>query len=58
MLGYNYAFDSNNAFFPFILANTTVNYQIKVTELTASQFLSGANNFDNIEFLQDYINDF
>jgi hypothetical protein len=58
MLGYNYAFDSNNAFFPFILANTTVNYQIKVTELTASQFLSGASNFDNIEFLQDYINDF
>jgi hypothetical protein len=58
MLGYNYAFDSNNGFFPFILANTTVNYQIKVTELTASQFLSGASNFDNIEFLQDYINDF
>jgi len=35
-----------------------VNYQIQVTELTASQFLSGASNFDNIEFLQDYINDF
>jgi len=58
MLGYKYSFDSNNAFFPFILGNTTVNYQIKVTELTASQFLSGESNFDDIEFLEDYINDF
>lgn len=58
MLGYNYSFDSNNAFFPFILGNTTVNYQIQVTELTASQFLSGESNFDDIEFLEDYINDF
>lgn len=58
MLGYDYNFDSNNNFYPFILGNTTINYQIQVTELTASQFLSGQSNFDDIEFLEDYINDF
>ena len=58
MMGYDYAFDSNNAFFAFIEGNTTVNYRIDVKEFGQNDFLSGPNNFDDIEFLQDYINDF
>lgn len=57
-MGYDYAFDSNNAFFPVIEGNTTVNYRIDVEEFGQNDLMAGQSNFDDIEFLQDYINDF
>jgi len=58
LMGYDYAFDSNNAFFPIIEGNTTVNYRIDVEEFGQNDLMAGQSNFDDIEFLQDYINDF
>ena len=58
MVGLDYAFDSNNGFYPTIAANTTVTYQIDYTELSATDFLKGRTNFEDIEFLQDYKLDF
>ncbi len=58
MLGQDYAFDSNNGFYPTISANTTVTYQFSTTQINAGDFLEGKTNFDDIEFLEDYLNDF
>lgn len=57
-IGYDYAFDSNNAMFVFVEANTTINFRIDVEELGQNDLMEGKSNFDDIEFLQDYINDF
>jgi hypothetical protein len=58
LLGYDYIFDSNNGFFPIIQANTSVNYRIDVQEFGQNDFMMGQTNFEDIELLQDYINDF
>jgi len=57
-IGLDYAFDSNNGFYPTLSANTTTTFQIDTTQLSAEDYLSGQNNFEDIEFLTDYINDF
>lgn len=57
-IGLDYAFDSNNGFYPTISANTTATFQIDTTQLSAEDYLSGKSNFDDIEFLTDYLNDF
>lgn len=58
MIGYDYIFDSNNAFFAFIQGNTSVNYRIDVETFGQNDLMAGQTNFEDIEFLQDYINDF
>jgi len=58
MLGLDYMFDSNNGFYPTISANTSVNFQFSTTEISHQDYLSGKTNFQDIEFLQGYINDF
>lgn len=58
LMGLDYIFDSNNAFFAVIEGNTTVNYRIDVEEFGQNDLMAGQTNFDDIEFLQDYINDF
>jgi len=57
-IGLDYAFDSNNGFYPTISANTTATYQIDTTQLSGDDLLNGRSNFDEIEFLTDYLNDF
>jgi hypothetical protein len=57
-IGLDYAFDSNNGFYPTLSANTTTTFQIDTTQMSADDYLSGKSNFDDIEFLTDYINDF
>lgn len=55
----DYRFDSNNAFIPRILGNTTVNYRIDIHEFATSDLLTkGESNFGNIEFYDDYEIDF
>jgi hypothetical protein len=56
--GLDYAFDSNNGFYPTISANTTATFQIDTTQLSDDELLGGRSNFDEIEFLTDYLNDF
>ena len=58
MLGLDYMFDSNNGFYPTISANTSINFQFSTTEISHQDYLSGKTNFQDIEFLQGYINDF
>jgi len=58
MLGLDYIFDSNNGFYPTISANTSVNFQFSTTEISHQDYLQGVDNFQNIEYLQDYLNDF
>lgn len=58
MFGLDYIFDSNNGFYPTISANTFVNFQFSTTEVSHQDYLKGEDNFQNIEFLQDYLNDF
>jgi hypothetical protein len=58
MLGLDYIFDSNNGFYPTISANTSVNFQFSTTEISHQDYLKCVDNFQNIEFLQDYLNDF
>jgi hypothetical protein len=58
MLGLDYVFDSNNGFYPTISANTSVNFQFSTTEISHQDYLKGEDNFQNIEYLQDYLNDF
>jgi hypothetical protein len=58
MLGLDYVFDSNNGFYPTISANTSVNFQFATTEISHQDYLQGVDNFQNIEYLQDYLNDF
>ena len=58
LMGLDYIFDSNNAYFAFIEGNTSVNYRIDVQEFGQNDLMGGKTNFDDIEFLQDYINDF
>jgi hypothetical protein len=58
LMGLDYIFDSNNAYFASIEGNTTVNYRIDVQEFGQNDLMGGKTNFDDIEFLQDYINDF
>lgn len=55
----DYRFDSNNAFIPRILGNTTINYRIDIHEFATSDLLTkGESNFGNIEFYDDYEIDF
>lgn len=58
MLGMDYTFDGNNGFYPMLEANATIKYRIDVTELGNGDLLSGNSNFEDIEFLDDYIIDF
>jgi hypothetical protein len=58
MFGLDYVFDSNNGFYPTISANTSVNFQFSTTEISHQDYLKGEDNFQNIEYLQDYLNDF
>jgi hypothetical protein len=58
LMGLDYIFDSNNAYFASIEGNTTVNYRIDVQEFGQNDLMGSKTNFDDIEFLQDYINDF
>lgn len=58
MFGYDYAFDSNNAFFANIEANTTVSYRIEVEEQTAQSLFNGNTTINEIDFFKDYISDF
>lgn len=58
MLGLDYVFDSNNGFYPTISANTSVNFQFSTTEISHQDYLKGVDNFQNIEYLEDYVNDF
>jgi len=58
MFGLDYIFDSNNGFYPTISANTSVNFQFSTTEISHQDYLKGEDNFQNIEYLQDYLNDF
>lgn len=56
-IGLDYAFDSNNGFYPTISANTTATFHFDTTQMSATELLEGSN-FDDIEFLTDYLNDF
>jgi hypothetical protein len=58
MMGYDYAFDSNNAFFAFIEPNTSVQYRLEVEEQTAQSMFNGDTSINDIEFFKDYLNDF
>jgi hypothetical protein len=58
LMGLDYIFDSNNAYFASIEGNTSVNYRIDVETFGQNDLMAGQTNFDDIEFLQDYINDF
>lgn len=58
LMGLDYIFDSNTAYFAFIEGNTTINYRIDVETFGQNDLLEGKTNFDDMEFLQDYINDF
>jgi hypothetical protein len=58
MLGLDYSFDSNNGFYPTISANTSINFQFSSTQISKQDYLQGADNFQNIEYLEDYLNDF
>jgi hypothetical protein len=58
MFGYDYAFDSNNAFFANIEANTSVGYRIEVEEQTAQSMFNGNTTINDIEFFKDYVSDF
>jgi hypothetical protein len=58
LMGLDYIFDSNNAYFASIEGNTSVNYRIDVQEFGQNDLMGSKTNFDDIEFLQDYINDF
>jgi hypothetical protein len=58
LMGLDYIFDSNNAYFASIEGNTSVNYRIDVETFGQNDLMGGQTNFDDIEFLQDYINDF
>lgn len=58
MLGLDYVFDSNNGFYPTISANTSVNFQFSTTEISHQDYLKDVDNFQNIEYLTDYLNDF
>lgn len=58
MLGLDYVFDSNNGFYPTISANTSVNFQFSSTQISKQDYLKGVDNFQNIEYLEDYLNDF
>lgn len=58
MLGLDYMFDSNNGFYPTISANTSINFQFSTTEISHQDYLSGKTNFQDIEYLQGYLNDF
>ena len=57
-IGYDYILDSNNAMFVFVEGNSTINFRIDVDEFGDTDLMEGKSNFDDMEFLQDYINDF
>jgi hypothetical protein len=57
-IGLDYAFDSNNGFYPIISANTTATFQIDTRQISADELLNIRSNFEDIEFLTDYLNDF
>jgi hypothetical protein len=55
----DYRFDSNNAFIPRILANTSLFYRFDIQELSNEDFLTkGESNFGLIDFYENYEIDF
>ena len=51
----DYRFDSNNAFIPRILGNTTLFYRFDIHELSNEDLLTrGESNFGMIDFYEDY----
>ncbi len=55
----DYRFDSNNNFYLTIQPNTTINLRIGVVEISPNIFFpEGTSNFDEIDFLSDYMIDF
>jgi hypothetical protein len=55
----DYRFDSNNAFIPRILGNSTLFYRFDIQELSNEDFLTkGESNFGMLEFYENYEIDF
>jgi hypothetical protein len=55
----DYKFDSNNAFIPRILGNSTLFYRFDIQELSNEDFLTkGESNFGMLEFYENYEIDF
>ena len=55
----DYRFDSNNAFIPRILGNTTLFYRFDIHEFSNEDLLTrGESNFGMIDFYEDYEIDF
>ena len=44
--------------FNFTLMPNAINFRIDVDEFGDTDLMEGKSNFDDMEFLQDYINDF
>jgi hypothetical protein len=50
----DYAFDGNNGFYPTINANTTVNMQVSVYDLSPSDLINSRSNFEFNDFFTDF----